>query len=326
MDFLRRGGGLAGTLGVLLLVSSGWTLSAQSLETGQVREITPELVMGLLARPYQTAATDDPRLFIGALPPDMESLLYVPDGAIIHGSVAYGARGTVVVTVARTPAELWDEYQREMELRGWTPRDSGKGAIESLGGVSIPWVYCRDQAVSAFVTVMEREETMSRLRIDYSTEGNGSPCDPRIARGRQQSRMEWLAPPPPTDLSIGACGNEVSGGASQSGTFSSSLPGNELLRHYTAQLEGRGWTPLGDRPGVEFMTSRFVLREETGTESVTLLLAPVPDRPGCWSMLLHSTRLTSGDFQEDPRPRNEREGIFPRADMWRGFVRRTEPR
>ncbi len=302
MGFLRSGGWFAGMVGVLLLISAGWTPPARSLETGQVQEITPELVLGLLARPYQPAATDDPRLFIGALPPDMASLLYVPDGAVIHGSVAYRTRGTVVATVARAPAELWDGYRREMELRGWTPRDLAEGAVESLGGVSIPWVYCRDQATSAFLTVTVRDKAVSRLRIDYSTDGSGSPCDPRIARGREQSRMEWLAPPPPTDLSIGACGNEVSGGASQSGTFSSSLPGDELLRHYTAQLEGRGWTPLGDRAGVEFMTSRFVMREETGTESVTLLLAPVPDRPGCWSMILHSTRLTSGDLPGNQRP------------------------
>lgn len=304
MEFLRRCGRLAGAVGVLLLIFAGWTPPAQSLETGQVQEITTELVLGLLARPYQPAAIDDPRLFIGALPPDMQSLLYVPDGAVIHGSVAYRRRGTVVVTVARTPSELWEEYQREMALRGWTPRDSTHGAVESLGGVSIPWIYCREEVTSAFITVTVRDEAVSRLRIDYSMDGRGSRCDPSVVGARQRLRQVLLAPPPPTDLSIGACGNEVSGGTNQSGTFSSSFSGDELLRHYAAQMEDLGWTPQGDVPGFEFMTSRFMLEEENETESATLLLMPAPGRPGCWSMLLYRTRLTSGG--DRPRMPNGR--------------------
>ncbi len=284
---------------------------------GAQQQVPEELVFALVKNMYQATGMPDPEILVGSIPADLESRLYLPDGARVHGSIVREDGVTVVVSVDLSVEETKAALRREMPALGWTASE----AYERIGqqtqqAALIPVLFCNEAYDQASFLVDSRGTTDSSLvRIDHAFdrgEGSGSVCRPRperqrpeppprdlprgperVARSGNRLGLSAFRHPPSSPLASGRCLPGRSG--TGTGASSTELSGPQLIEHYVAQLQEAGWVRAEPDGTPETYAAAWTLESESGGEPTHALLQ-VPRFPlleHCWTIHL-STSWSTG--------------------------------
>lgn len=300
---------VAASLAILL-----GSLATSTALGGAQQQVPEELVFALVKNMYQTTGMPDPEILVGSIPADLQSRLYLPDGARIHGSIVRADGVTVVASVALSVEETKAALRREMPVLGWTASE----AYERIGqqtqqAALIPVLFCNEAYDQASFLVDSRGTTDSSLiRIDHALdrgEGAGSVCRPRperqrpeppprdVPRGPERAArlgnrpsLGALRPPPPSPLASGRC--LPGGGGSSWTTSSTELSGPELIEHYAAQLQEAGWVRAEPDGTPETYAAAWTSESESGGGLTHALLQVARFAPleHCWTIRLSTSR------------------------------------
>lgn len=256
-------------LGAVLLATAGATLvgslsgSAPILHANESEDpaLLRELAERLLSPPPDVRGeAPRARLFVGALPPELELDLPVPPGGRLIGSVhrvfrqdAGPKAGSVevVVDAPGPPAAVAAFYQSAFAERGWFAPPSGgppAGGFQPTAG-PLYRLYCASSSgpflqLSAFP--MRGGSTDVRLSVSIGAPG---PCGETPPPPTKGTPIPFTLLPPltaPEGVELSA----VSTGPSRPGTLSSDaiaeteLSPAALEAHFAAQLAAAGWTRL----------------------------------------------------------------------------------
>lgn len=287
----------------------GFAINAtpSSIAAGAQQRVPDEMVLALVKNMYQELGSPEPAILVGEMPADLRSRTYLPDNALVHGSVVYDDRATVIVGVDLGVEEAKAALRREMPALGWSPVEAFDNiGPQTQGAILIPIAFCNEANDSIFVLVDSRgsDGERSLLRMEYAGDAEGSICRPRpqprrpeprptgVPRGPERMaasdrlRLGDMRHPPLSPMASGRCpaGESSFGGA----MISTELTGPEIVQYYAAQLEAVGWTRSEpDGPPASFTAS---WQQELEGEPYVAVLAIVqlPQREHCFSIRLSS--------------------------------------
>ena len=216
----------------------------------------------------------DTRIFVGALPAELEQSIPLGDAEGVVGGLVRGSGGTVVVQVPGNAPQALASYFEHLESQGWkrwsTPLDERGGFQRTDPFRQGTWCGERYSIRGSSITF----DSKTFLRISYTRrEAGRDVCDPpetrTLARRDPYGSLEFpiLEPPP------GAVVHPGGGGASSSGiameaTIESDSGVELIFEHYDQQLAAAGWVRHGRAAGDGVAIGRWGTQDGEGEDVV----------------------------------------------------------
>ena len=197
------------------------------------------------------------------LPPGLPVELPLPPEFELLGSLAnYGADGELMHTqiVLDSPVDpnaTLDLLERSFTAGGWSVQEQGGPSGFTPLNAHVAAIFCAPENrafihLNAFGTPRD----VTDVRLELNTQTIYSPCsgEPRMIDQPLDVPLPALAAPRGSEITLHG-GTYLEEQASSSAVIFTDMAGDELLRHFEAQLEAAGWTrALGDRPGESVWT------------------------------------------------------------------------
>lgn len=214
------------------MVGSAAPAHAQSTRADSVIHFVESFLSNLVF-----SGQERPIVRLAALPSRVPAELEIPAGVDIVGSVEFESLSFVILGTSR-PSEASAAIRGTLEAGGWVlrpddPPDTQFGADSEVQ----PLTFCRDELSVG----LSSDEDEGRVSLFFMTNEAMSPCTlPERVQG-----VHLTTPIPPLRRPAGAESRGGRGGGGdnewyQSFTLATSLPLDELKRHYVDQLQGYG--------------------------------------------------------------------------------------
>ena len=228
-----------------------------------------------------------------SIPTAVASLVAIPPGARLLGTVSVGKTAYVLGTSSAPADSVLAWYARQAAQHHWSAEALVRAAGNPMAGgfrpapPARPTMFCADG--TGLDVAAKTFDGLTTFRVRVSP--NGIPCTlPAIAFRpiAPRSPLPILYNPPNATVS-GSCFSTGARQATQTQLVVEMTPA-ELLQHYARQLETQGWSPMqGEFPMVTQTWSR---RDSTGvTELATLTIGVAPTAPMCRTGSLEVTTL-----------------------------------
>jgi hypothetical protein len=237
-----------------------------------------ELVQVLLAT---GVAGELPEVVVGEVPEVLRGLVALPGQARALGGAVYSSRATLVVVTPEDPNHVRRAWPDRLGAAGWEPFASVRQPEFEATPVGGLW-FCKEDTGSLSIGPVRNPEGGSFVRLTYRDDPAVSSCaepTPEAWRGLR-SPIPSLAPPTGTVVRGGS-----SGGGGDEWTARARLQGelspDQVLRHYSAQLQESDWIPLTQVSGEGVAVQTYRWLDDEGEEWYALLTvgARSPDTP-----------------------------------------------
>jgi hypothetical protein len=228
------------------------------------------------------------RVLQARVPDDLAPNLYVPRGTKVLGSVVTGSAVLVLATTTAPPESLRAEYARALAPRGWQPFEGMRRGGFIDNPAHVPLIFCRDGA-QLHIVHSRRASGSSDLYLHYRE--SPGPCDqPRAVafRGMSEPNFPTLYAPSGTPNDSRMRCHALTGGRRGSTGTSTMVPAtmaaDEVLRHYSRQIEADGWRPAAGRDGT-VATGAWTRPDSNGTRELLLHVREVgPSGARCFEV------------------------------------------
>ncbi|MEX2534178.1 MAG: hypothetical protein WD273_01145 [Trueperaceae bacterium] len=218
------------------------------------------------------------------LPQDLPNELPLPEELSVVGSLAnYGPEGDllhaqVVLNSPHSPNETQRILETAFSNAGWTATPQGAPTGFMPLNAHVAALYCGPENLSFIHMNAFGAGGITDVRLEVNTETMYSPCDDGafFAEETPHIPLPTLNAPEGSQITLHG-GNYLEEQASSSAVLRTDLPGDELLRHFEAQLEQAGWSRADvEDPGQSVWTRTHEGRDWRGVLSITNLGAPDP--------------------------------------------------
>lgn len=223
-----------GLLAGLVLVVMPLTVAAQSGQT---------VPMELAQRLADQNGLTQTQVFVGTLPPSMDSSIPQPKGVRLLGAVTQNEPLNIVelfYETAQPSRTVAEAYGLALIKSGWKKSESPGlphgGFKPSFGGYTM---YCRGKAIA--ISVQTPPRSKNDLRIAVSRHEQGDPCE---SFGAQQIMERFKTPlpdlvAPPGSQMTPASAGVTTGDSGATIKTSSSL--SVILSSFAGQMRNAGW-------------------------------------------------------------------------------------
>jgi hypothetical protein len=289
---------------VALLVFVAGTAQAQE------QQIPKELALALISN----GGSEGGEILVGQLPPDLAAIFTPPAGARVLGSFVGVSFAQSIIAIPGRTDSVAAIARLALTQHGWIPREE-RG--RRMGGLQYgprntqPTIYCKvDSPDAIFIgTQFHGPTTLLRLTRNAGT----AACDPSLIASSGRASSGALVALSSTDVQampdiplstvppLYAPGDFRAaqrcypqgigpGAEEQQEVVQSELSLPEILTHYGRQLDSAGW-----KQGTKSLPSLSGMWSDPKTgQEVTLTIAPMPERAGCYQVSLRATRKRSG--------------------------------
>ncbi len=203
--------------------------------------------MELAQRLADTGGVARAQIFVGTLPPSMDSSVPLPKGVRLLGALVEKEplnTTSLFYDTAQSSRSVAQAYGAELIRSGWkkteAPGPLHGGFRETLfGGYTM---YCRDNG--SMVTVLTPPKSNTDLRVAVLKKPQGQDaCEsfvPQEMLERFRTPLPDLIAPPGAKMTMGSAG--VTTGASGA-TIKTTSSLNSILESFSGQMRSAGWTP-----------------------------------------------------------------------------------
>lgn len=232
-------------------------------------EVPMDLVVALIGGQGREA-----RVFVGALPPEIDGRVPLGQAERVVGGVIRGSGGTVVLQVPGPVDEALSAYRAHLEDRGWqrAPVPSGgRGGFQSTPPAG--WAAWCSADYSLESTGLSFQAN-TYLRVGYRARvgargvcdaDRSSPFDPFHGL-----RLPDLEPPPNAVVRGGGAGGSPDH-VETDADIESPATSEEIFLHYARQLAAAGWVEEGRSAVDEVAIGRWRTQDEEGRPVVAML-------------------------------------------------------
>lgn len=258
---------------------------------------------------HAEAGSDRPRLFLGEIPTGLPAEIPVPVGVVLLGGLRRESRwrgetdAEVILEAEAEPRAVYDAFRDHLTGSGWDEKrwpPLERGGFVSSGSGGRPLTFCLSPRGPALSVNAYRRRgartTEVRMRLDGSRR-RGSPCSEERDRYPYDDRSVVPALFPPEGVAqISGGGGSSSDSEHYSAHLRTSLPPAALAEHYSAQLEGAGWSRAGGGEEGPTAWSGWTF-EEGGEGWVGTLVAMSPPGPSGVSFVQVSASTVPEDLR-----------------------------
>ncbi len=196
-----------------------------------------------------------PRLFLGELPRDLPAEIPVPEGMVLLGGLLHRVspwrdelEAQVVLEAEVGPEGVYEAFRGHLAGSGWVEKrwpSAERGGFVSDGPVPRFLVFCLSPRGPALTVGAYRRGGAGTTEVRLSLEGprRHSPCSEDHDRHRYEGRSVVPALFPPEGVAqIWGGGGGGSDSEENRAHLRTGMSPAAIVDHYSAQLEGAGWS------------------------------------------------------------------------------------
>lgn len=284
------------------------TLHAQ--EASRTESVPRELVLALIG--FRAPEEAAPEIRVGRAPPEFPSSALPPQARVLGSLIRRSSlptqvgitSSTVVIVSPEEPDSALDLMEQGLLRIGWESlsfdRPMGGFVIREIRS---PRVFCKGEL---FLNISARPRDGERGSLLHATQDSGrpGPCD-REKLGPSPlpppgARMPPMPPIPQLHVPEGATseGGGITGRGRDHWESSTRLQtprsAQDLVAHYSAQLQQGGWTPVSRASGRGMATQTFRVQDPTGQTWHGVLLAVTLPGTGQYEVIFRAMRPSTG--------------------------------
>lgn len=252
---------------------------------------------------------DAPRLFLGKLPTDLPARIPVPEGMVLLGGLRrvrpwWGETDAQVILEAEAePEGVYAAFREHLAGSEWSEKrwpPAERGGFVSSGSGTRSLTFCLSPRGPALSVGAYRRggtgTTEVRLRLDGSRRRD-SPCSEDHHRHEYHDRSVVPALfPPEGAVQISGGGGSSSDSEENRAHLRTGMSPAAIVAHYSAQLEGAGWSRAGGGEEGPTAWSGWAF-EEDGEGWVGALVAMSPPGPSGVRFVQVSASAVPEDLQ-----------------------------
>lgn len=219
-----------------------------------------EMIPRALAEALLATGGRAPTIFVGALPPTVESKIVLPAGSRVLGGMSNPASATGIILLDGALNTVSEKFQAELVKAQWEVYDPTMMQFYGREFIDAPTAQRRAVTGSTetycgrggTLIIRFEPEGFAQTRLHITSLGNNRCADQASQMLQMQANREGpRMPKRPTLINPGAARNQMgicsgnsgfnSGWGGQGTELSSQLTPEEIFAHYAKQLADSGW-------------------------------------------------------------------------------------